>query len=145
MNGRYVEEAGNDHEAAGRLMKERGSAAASRYRKPVEAHARERGLADHPNPVRAVEATRSMDEDGTLLVRARRAPDPYPAVVLLPRPEPEESLRILRERARLEVSGVDRTRHPITHRSNKDLAKFTVSTEGRTPEETADPEQLSRA
>ena len=78
MSGRDVEEAGSNHEAAGRLMKKCGAAAASRYHKPFAAHARQQGLADHPDPVSAVEATQSRDEDGTQRARARRAPSSYP-------------------------------------------------------------------
>ena len=76
-----------------------------------------------------------------MLERVERALMPYPNVFLiLPSPDPQESIRILNER--LAAEGVrynfDFSAHFIKLTSNYRLAKAIVYTEGKTPEQTAD-------
>ncbi len=52
------------------------------------------------------------------------------ALLLLPSPDPEQSVRILTERGEKRVH---LNRHFIAHHSNYDLATHTVYTEGQTP------------
>jgi hypothetical protein len=64
---------------------------------------------------------------------------PYPNVVLLlPSPDLDESVALLRKRNTPTINDVALNQHLITHHSNHDLATVTVYTEGKTPEETCD-------
>jgi hypothetical protein len=69
-------------------------------------------------------------------VRAALAPVRNLAL-LLPSPDPEESVRILTERRAL-PAGFDWHRHFVTHPSNGALAKLVVYTAGQTPGQTCD-------
>lgn len=120
-------------------MKESGFEAAYRYLKPYEAYALERGLGEHPDSVMEVVATQCVYEDNVLLERARQALQPYDYVVLLlPTTDLDQSVRILEERQRVLFDGMEMNEHFVPHRSNHDLARLTVYTEGKTPEQTAD-------
>ena len=59
-------------------------------------------------------------------------------MLLLPSPDLDESVAILGAHAAHTVEGVELIQHLLTHRSSHDLAKLTVYTEGKTPEETRD-------
>jgi hypothetical protein len=65
---------------------------------------------------------------------------PFPNVVLLlPSPDLDESVLLLMQRAGECVDGgVDFHEHFVKHPSNQALAKVTVYTKGKTPEETRD-------
>ena len=59
-------------------------------------------------------------------------------VVLLPSPDLDESLQILNQRNKDLPEDIRNTNeHFVRHRSNYALAKFTVYTQGKTPEETS--------
>lgn len=134
----YYREIGYDDAHARRLRDEQGWEARYRYWKPFEMHAVERFLAEHPIGVLDFGAGHSVQEDPALFARLRRALAPYRNVVLLlPSPDPDESVRILKERyGGLVSNGVDFDRHFVTHHSNHDLATLVVHTKGKTPEET---------
>jgi hypothetical protein len=136
----FYREIGYDDAYAQRLRDERGWEARYRYWKPFEAYAAERFLAEHPTGVLDFGAGHSVQEDPALFARVRRALAPYRNVVLLlPSPDPEESVRILKERYGGVVSnGVDFDRHFVTHPSNRTLATLVVYTAGKTPEETCE-------
>jgi hypothetical protein len=111
------------------------------YWKPFELHAVERLLSDAADCVIIdFGAGHSVFEDETMLARAERALAPFPHVVLLlPSPDDDESVRLLRERTRpCESNGLDFHDHFVRHPSNRRLAKHVVYTAGRTPEETRD-------
>ena len=138
MRDEYYHEIGYDDAYAQRLRDERGWEARYRYWKPFEVHAVERFLSEHPTGVLDFGAGHSVQEEPALFGRVRRALAPYRNVVLLlPSPNPEESVRILKERyGGLVSNGVDFDRHFVTHHSNHDLATLVVYTKGKTPEET---------
>jgi shikimate kinase len=122
-----------------------GFAAMVAYWKPFEAHAVERLLADHANDRCVIDfgAGHSVYEDVQLLERVRRAMEPYAVVLLLPSPDVEESIAILRARRderHPEQAGrpTDVNEHFVRHPSNAQLAKFTIYTKGRSPEQAAD-------
>jgi hypothetical protein len=77
-------------------------------------------------------------EDGALFVRVKRALAPCRHVVLLlPSPDLNTSLNVLRERRpSLHAIEPDINEHFIVHPSNSELATFTVYTEGRLPRDT---------
>jgi hypothetical protein len=97
--------------------------------------------ADHHDCVIDFGAGHSVFEDGELFERVRKALAPYPNVVLLlPSPDLEESIRVLRTRngGGSPPGEFDLNSHFVRHHSNYDLAKIMVYTEGKTPEETRD-------
>jgi hypothetical protein len=135
----YYREIDYDDSHAQRLRDEQGWEARYRYWKPFEAHAVERFLAEYPTGILDFGAGHSVQEDPVLFARVQRALAPYRNVVLLlPSPDLEESVRILKGRyGGLVSNGVDFDTHFVTHHANHDLATLVVYTEGKTPEETA--------
>lgn len=122
-----------------------GFAGLVRYWKPFEAHAVERLLADHTNERCVIDfgAGHSVYEDPKLFSRVEAAMEPFPVVLLLPSPIVEETIAVLRGRRD--------ERHPaqagqpadvnerfVRHPSNAKLAKVTIYTKSRLPEETVD-------
>lgn len=106
----------------------------------------ERILADHPSAVIDLGAGHSVYEDAELFDRVAAALEPHSVVLLLPTAEPRRSLHILRARmkASLEDTGAaipeglaELNEHFVRHPSNNRLADHTISTHGRTPEQTA--------
>jgi hypothetical protein len=107
----------------------------------------ERLLADARACVVDLGAGHSVYRDEASLARARETLAPYPnAVLLLPCPDLDKAARILEERNRENEwlhsfrarSGYDPNDHFLRHRSNYELAKLIVYTEGKSPEETRD-------
>jgi hypothetical protein len=135
----YYAELGYDPALADRLRREAGFLALARYWKPFEVHAVERALAEHRGCVFDFGAGHSVYDDPALFARAQRALAPFAHVVLLlPAPDPTESVRVLRERrgGRPAVhGGVDFDEYFVTHPSNRTLATHTLYTAGQTPDE----------
>jgi hypothetical protein len=86
-------------------------------------------------------------DDETMFDRVQQALAPFQNVVLvLPSPDPDRSTAVLRERSAeewwlkeiRERHGFDLNEHFIRHPANERLARHTVYTEGRSPEETRD-------
>jgi hypothetical protein len=145
----YYAEIGYDEQEAERRKTNGGIRARYDYWKPFEIHALERMLADHATRTCVFDlgAGHAVYEDPVLLARARRALAPYRNVVLLlPSPDPDESMRILATRLtehaddpntapsahRVEFVTSDLNRHLIEHHSFHDLATQTIYTAGRT-------------
>jgi shikimate kinase len=137
---RYYDEIGYDREKAKTIGDEEGFLGVYRYWKPFEVYAVERLLSGHSGCVIDLGAGHSVYEDGELFERARRVLEPYDNVVLvLPSPDPNESIRELRERNNKNLGReFDLNAHFVTHHSNYDLAKHVVYTAGKEPEETRD-------
>lgn len=134
----YYAEVGVDQPVSERCDQAQGMRAAYRSWKPFEAYAVERILADHQHAVIDLGGGHSVQEDPTLFARVRAALAPVRNVaLLLPSPDPEESVRILTERS-APPEGFDWHRHFVTHPSNGALAKLVVYTAGQTPEQTCD-------
>jgi hypothetical protein len=136
----YYEEIGYDEEYA-RGLGRRDPLAAIEYRKPFEAYAVERLFAEHSGCVFDLGAGHSVYEDTGLFARVRRVLESYRNVILiLPSPDLDESVRILRGRLGVEEGHwLDRlNEHSIRHCSNRDLAKITVYTEGKTLDQTCE-------
>lgn len=139
----YYKELGYDHEAIQKQVKpEDGFLGLYRLWKPFEIHAVERILSDHPSGVIDFGAGHSVYEDDALFIRASAALAPFLNVILLlPSPDLDESVRLLRERTPEGQDGLpafDFVAHFVRHPSNHALAKHVVYTHGKTPEETAD-------
>ena len=136
----YYEQIGFDLDLAKRIKVEKGFLKLYQYWKPFEAYAVERLLAEHRHCVIDFGAGHSVFEDDLLFARVQRVLQPYCNVVLiLPSPDLDESVRILKERGgEHEDNGLDFVEHFVKHHSNHDLAKMVVYTKDKTPEQTHD-------
>jgi shikimate kinase len=136
----YYKEIGYDEELSKRIGEKEGFPAVYRYWKAFEIHAVERLLAGHRDCVIDFGAGHSVYEEDELFARAQRALAPFANVVLLlPSPDLDESVRLLRERTAMSEDPVfDLTDHFVRHHSNHDLATMVIYTDGKTPEETRD-------
>jgi len=136
----YYDELGYDREKAKAIGDKDGLLGLYRYWKPFEIYAVERLLSGHSGCVIDLGAGHSVYEDDELFQRARRVLEPYDNVVLvLPSPDPDESIEELHERNHEKMAeGFDLNVHFVTHHSNYDLAKHVVYTAGKAPEETRD-------
>src|SRR3954453_3382277 len=95
----FYAEIGFDDKKQREIGEKEGFEGIYRYWKPFEAHAVERLLADHHDCVIDFGAGHSVFETGALFERVRKALEPYPNVVLLlPSPDPEESISVLHTR-----------------------------------------------
>ena len=139
----YYKEIGYDEDLAKEIRQKGGFLALVFYWKLFEAHAVERVLSEHRRCVFDFGAGASVHESAENFARVQRALTPYPNVVLLlPSPDTEESIQILNERTKDLVGsfgqGFNWNEYFVRHRSNYALARLTVYTKGRTPEETRD-------
>lgn len=142
----YYKEIGYDDAKASDVVKAEGMSGLLRYWKPFEAHAVERVLADHKDCVMDFGAGHSVYEDDGLFARVQQALAPYPNVILLlPSPDLDESTKILNDRFEKLLQAESIPLDPellkvneqfVKHPSNSKLAKITVYTEGKMPEET---------
>ncbi len=144
----YYKEIGYDENLAKEIRQKGGFLALVFYWKQFDAYAVERVLSEHRHCIIDFGAGASVYESAELFTRVQRALAPYPNIVLLlPSPDSEESIQILNERTRDLVGsfgqGFNWNEYFVRHHSNYALAKLTVYTKGRTPEETRD-EILSR-
>jgi adenylate kinase family enzyme len=139
----YYREIGYRDEVAEHIRQTGGIVALVFYWKQFDAYAVERVLADHQNCIIDFGAGHSVYESEELFRRVQTALAPYPNVVLiLPSPNADESIQILNERTKDLVDsfgqGFNWNEYFVWDHSNYDLAKFTVYTIGKTPEETRD-------
>lgn len=141
----YYAEVGFDENLARHIRQTQGFPAVIEYWARFNAHAVERVLSDHHHCVIDFGAGHSIYENTDDFGRVAQALAPYPYVVLiLPSPEPDESVHILMERqegvAPPEDMGVlgSIIEHHVKHHSNRDLATMIIYTKGKTPEQTCD-------
>jgi shikimate kinase len=140
LRWKYYQEINYDQEFAQQLKEKEGFLAIYQYWKPFEAYAVERLLTEHSNCVIDFGAGHSVYEDEQLFQRIQQVLEPYNNVVLiLPSSNLDESIQILNERTGEFISNsFNFHEHCVKHHSNHDLAKFTVYTKGKSPEETCD-------
>ena len=119
-----------------RQIREQQGFAGYRYWKRFELYGIERLLSEYNNCVIDFGAGHSVYEDDTDFARASELLSPYENVVLLlPSPDLDESVEILKQRSQLTINGVEMNRFFMTHPSNNKLAKQVFYTKGKTPEE----------
>jgi shikimate kinase len=83
-------------------------------------------------------------EDPALFERVQETLKPYsPIILLLPSPDVDESLEVLRQRHAIFYNGQEITEYFVRHPANASLAKITVYTAGKSPDDTC-AEILSR-
>ncbi len=147
----YFNEIDYDEDEVRRIMTTGGGVTEMlAYWKPFEVHAVERVLADYQNCVIDFGAGYTVQEDEALFGRVEQALTPYEFVVLLlPCPDPVESVAKLNERLAKMLREHDQPEELIAdvlkineayvnHPANGRLAKKTVYTDGKTAEETCD-------
>lgn len=143
----YYRELGFTGAEFNRLWQEESPHTADRWFHTFFPAAVERLLSEYHNCVFDLGAGHTVFEDDALFQRVKLALEPFRNVVLiLPSPDLDESVRILREREAerkinpyfLNSTEFDYFSHWVKSHCNFDLAKFTVYTEGKTPEETRD-------
>lgn len=134
----YYQEIGYDEELAKQKRKIEGIWGLCQYWKPFEAYAVERLLSEHKNCVIDFGAGHSVFEDISLFQRVQKVLEPLPHIVLLlPSLDLDESLQILNDRNEYVPDGSPNiNEHFLRHPSNYVLAKFTVYTKQKTPQET---------
>jgi len=135
----YYKEIGYSEEKAKALIDSGDYKGLLHYWKPFEAHAVERILADHQHCVIDFGAGHSVYDDDTLFARVEKALAPYKHVILLlPSPDLDQSVQILKARFTLDVEDMDIYDYFVKHPSNPKLAKATVYTDSKTPEQTCE-------
>lgn len=145
----YYDEIGYDKELASKIANgEEGMMGLIRYWKPFEAHAVERALSKYENCVMDFGAGHSVYENEELFTRVQNALAPFDNVILLlPSSDLDESVEILntrfsqlleREVGKVDPKLLELNEHFVKHPSNQRLAKVTIYTEGKSPQETCD-------
>lgn len=132
----YYKEIGYDKAVQRAISEREGFAGVYRYWKRFEAYAVERALQDHHGCVMDFGAGHSVQENEADFARIQALLAPYPNVVLLlPSPDLDEAITLLRARTPFKVDGVPFTRYLVTHPAFRTLATQVVYTEGKTPAE----------
>ncbi len=135
----YYTEAGWGPEQQKQTFENEGKEGYYRRWKQFRLQVVERILNEHHNCVIDFGCGYSVYEDDRDLERARQLLSPYKNVLLLlPSPDLDESVAILRQRNTPTINDMEANRFLITHPSNRELAKLVVYTEGQTPVETRD-------
>jgi hypothetical protein len=135
----YYGEIGWDEARQREIGAAEGFAGVYRYWKAFEIHAVERVLVERAGSVINFGAGHSVFYELEHVARIRAALAPLRNVVLLlPSPDIDESVAILRERHTFRVDGVELNRHLLAHPSMGRLATHTIYTDGQTPGQTRD-------
>lgn len=134
----YWDEQGYDDDEADRQYDSGRFENAYRYLWPFQAYAVKRGLAEHSGIIE-LGALQTVYADPALFEQVQQALRPYPSVVLLlPSPDINESLQVLRQRHAIYYNGQEITEYFVRHPANASVAKQTVYTAGKSPHETRD-------
>ncbi|MCJ8281961.1 MAG: shikimate kinase, partial [Rivularia sp. ALOHA_DT_140] len=132
----YYKEIGWDVDTQKQIREQEGFAGVYRYWKRFELYGIERLLSEHNNCVIDFGAGHSVYEENADFARASELLSPYKNVVLLlPSPDLDESVEILKQRNQITINGVEINRFFMTHPSNQKLAKQVIYTKEKTPEE----------
>jgi shikimate kinase len=136
---KYYHDIGYDDHLAKQIRESGGYLALFFYWRLFDAYAAEQVLVEHSNCI--IDFGADIYESRESFIRVRNALDFYPNVILiLPSPDKEKSLQILKERDTYPPIDLNfhLNRHFLDHYTYYTLAKITVFTEGKTPEETRD-------
>ncbi len=139
LRRKYYQEIGYNETLAEIFRRQGGFLALYLYWNLFDAYAIERLLAEHHNCIFDLGAGNGIAESLESFIRIQRALDPYPNIFLiLPSPSLEESLQILKDRDTHPPPDLnfDFNRHFLEHKAYYALAKHTIFTKGKLPEET---------
>jgi len=136
----FTQDADYDEALAQEHFERGGQACALEYVIQFYPGAVERVVAEYPKSVIELGAGHSVYDDPNQLAQVKETLSPYPNVVLLlPSPNPDESLDILNARQSNPYPEiVEMNEHFVRHRSNYELATIRVYTKGKTPDETCE-------
>ena len=143
----WYKELGFSNDEFNRLWSEASPHTADRYFRTFFPASIERLFSEYSNCVFDLGAGHVVFEDDALFQRVKKTLEPFSNIVLiLPSPDLDESVRILREREGqrkanpyfLSSTEFDYFSHWVKSHCNLDLAKYTVYTEGKTPGQTRD-------
>jgi shikimate kinase len=133
----YYQALGYDEQLAQQMWAEQGFQGSERYGQQFGAALIERLLTDYPQSILDFGAGLSIYEDDGHFTRVQQVLAPYPNIILLlPSPDLDESVQILKERPRGTIHGLDSNLYLLNHQAYTDLAKIVVYTQGKTPAET---------
>jgi shikimate kinase len=141
LRWRYYQEVGYDEAEQKRIAAAEGLAGVLDYWKRFDLHAIERLLAEHRDCIVDFGAGQTVFEGEAELARLQELFVPYPNVfLLLPSPDPDESVVILRQRMRQQtaVQGVELNRFLINTYLAQGLATLVVYIGQKTAAETRD-------
>jgi len=108
------------------------------YMQPFFAHVIKRVVEKHRGSIIVLDPLQSVVEDSDNLREIAEHLEPFDTVLLRPTEDDAESVKIIDRQRKAFVDGKEMNEHFLTHHSNSDLAKHTVYTKGKTPEQTAD-------
>jgi len=147
LSWQYYEEKGFDQVAAKKLLDSGISFSTFiSHVKPLEAYAVERFITDHPEGILDFGAGHVIHEDEALIQQVQQAFAPHPNVFLLiPSPDVDDSIKVLEKRILKRIKrlgegyswAIEENRRFIRYLSNSDLAKITIYTKDKTPDEIA--------
>lgn len=146
LHQHYYAEAGFDRHEFRRLINGPTPLDADLYFQTFFPHAVARILADYPHHIIDLGAGHTVYQDEALFEHVRQTLAPYPNVVLiLPSPDPDTSIKVLRDRVKERPGSsyflnhqFDFFTHWVKSHCNADLARITIYTEGKSPEQSAD-------
>jgi hypothetical protein len=145
----YYEKVGYNQSLASEIASsDQGVGGVLRYSKPFEAQMVEMVLADYRHSIIDFGASNSVYDDEDLLTQVENAMAPYSNVILLlPSPNKDESIEILKARLIRMLTEAGKTytdelfelnKYFIQHPANRQLAKQFVYTKDKTPESICD-------
>jgi len=108
------------------------------YMRPYHLHAIKRGVEEHPNCVIRLGALQAVFDDADNLKSISDFLQPYNVVLFQPVEDKNECIRLVRDRNSEIYNGMELNEYFLTHQSNFKLAKQTVYTKDKTPEQTAE-------
>ncbi len=141
----YFKEMVYDREAARKLNQDGDLFGLVAFMKPLEVQSIVRVISEHPNCVIDLGASNSVFDDESYLSTVKNALAPLQNVILLmPSPDPDESMQILNSRIPDAVPPENRAKfialneYFAKHPTNHTLAKITVYSKGQTADQTCD-------
>jgi hypothetical protein len=137
----YYQEIGYNQDLAHEIRQRGGMLALAVYWQLFDAYSVERVVADHPDAVIDFGAGIGVAESHEQFARVQQALAPFPNILLiLPSADVDESLQILhvRDQEPPDDLNFDFNAHFLRHHGYYDLAKFTIYTKGKRPQDTCD-------
>jgi len=134
----YFDETDFDEKQLEQAWKRDGINGVYQYMLPYDIHAIKRGVDEHNNCVIRLGALQAVFDDNKLLKSVGDFLKPFNVVLIQPVEDKNESIRLVRLRNSEMYKGMELNEYFLTHRSNFNLAKHTVYTKDRTPEQTVE-------